>query len=294
VNQAFRYRAATVTGSLVEGVVQAPDQRVALEELRRQTLVPVSIVAGDTSKARATWRGSRHDAVAASFRAMATLLGGGAPLDRVLEFAVQATDHPEVKACLVAVRHDVQSGHTFARALGAHADVFGTLAPAMVLAGEESGSLDEALERLADHLERARALRAQLRDALVYPVLLAGVAGLGVVVLLTFVVPRFVAMLADAGSTLPWTTRALVFASHAVSGYWWLWLGMAVVLVLAGRAWLADGENRSRWHAVRLSLPIVGPLEWLTWTSRFTRALGSLLACRSRCDSPATASATGP
>ncbi|MBC7897221.1 MAG: type II secretion system F family protein, partial [Cytophagaceae bacterium] len=187
------------------------------------------------------------------------------------------TAHPVVSDALSGVRRDVQSGQALATALRARREVFGSLAPAMVRAGEESGTLDAALDRLADHLERGRALRAQLRDALLYPALLAFVAGTGVLVLLTFVVPRFVAMLSDVGGTLPWTTRCLVFASRALAGYWWLWLGAAVALAAVVGMWLRDPANRTRWDAARLSMPVVGRLEWLAWTGRFTRTLAALL-----------------
>lgn len=275
---AFRYRAATSSGQLVEGVVRATSEGLALEQLRRQTLFPVSIaVASDGPSHGSWWRGSRGDAVASAFRTMATLLGGGATLDRVLDFTARHAAHSVVRAAMDAVRRDVQSGQSLASAFRSRPEVFGSLAPAMVRAGEESGTLDTALERLAEHLERGRALRAQLRDALLYPALLAIVAGTGVLVLLTFVVPRFVAMLSDVGGTLPWTTRALVFASRAVAGYWWLWLGGALAVTAGVVSWLRDPTNRTRWHAARLSMPIVGHLEWLAWTGRFTRTLAALL-----------------
>lgn len=275
---AFRYRAATSSGQLVEGVVQATSEGLALEELRRQTLVPVSIAAAQEGASQtSSWRGSQSDAVAAAFRTMATLLAGGATLDRVLDFTARHAAHPAVNSALDGVRRDVQSGQPLATAIRSRLEVFGSLAPAMVRAGEESGTLDAALERLADHLERGRALRAQLRDALLYPALLAIVAGMGVVVLLTFVVPRFVAMLSDVGGTLPWTTRALVLASHVVAGYWWLWLGVAIAMGAGSVTWLRDPVHRMRWHAARLSLPVVGQLEWLAWTGRFTRTLAALL-----------------
>jgi type II secretory pathway component PulF len=263
---------------LVEGVVRATSEGLALEELRRQTLFPVSITAAAEGPSPATWwRRSRGDAVAAAFRTMATLLGGGATLDRVLEFTSSHATHPSVSHALNGARRDVQSGQSFASALRSRSEIFGSLAPAMVRAGEESGTLDAALERLAEHLERGRALRAQLRDALLYPALLAIVAGMGVLVLLTFVVPRFVAMLSDVGGTLPWTTRALVFASRAVAGDWWLWIGAALAASAVVAAWLRDPTNRTRWHGARLSLPVVGPLEWQAWTGRFTRTLAALL-----------------
>ena len=275
---AFRYRAATPAGELVEGVVSAENERFALEELRRQTLVPVAIEADRGSGTRRPRLGaSRASAVATAMRTMAALAGGGAPLTRALDFAQRHAEPPDVADALAAVRDEVQSGQSLSAALGARTDLFGALAPAMVRAGEESGTLDTALTRLADVFDRARDLRAQLLGALLYPALLALVAGVGVVVLLGFVVPRFVAMLAETGGTLPRSTRLLVAASHLVTAYWWAWTGVVAISVMAALAWMRNSANRRRWHNARLAWPVTGTLETRTWTARFCRSLGALL-----------------
>ncbi|MCC7323343.1 MAG: type II secretion system F family protein, partial [Gemmatimonadaceae bacterium] len=212
---AFRYRAATAAGDVIEGVLQAPTPRAAIDELRRQTLVPVSVE--PVERAAATrqapqWLGGqrRDDALATATRTMATMLAGGATLERALRFAADHAATGELRDALSAVRQDVQRGETLATALRTRVATFGTLAPAVVRAGEESGTLDDALARLADHVERTRDLRAQLRAALLYPALMGLVAGAGMLVLLTFVVPRFVALLNDTGGTLPVSTRLLI------------------------------------------------------------------------------------
>ena len=151
----FRYRAATPAGELVEGVVRADNERNALEELRRQTLVPVAIEAdGNTRPRRPRLGASRADAVATAMRTMAALAGGGAPLHRVLEFTQRHAEHPDVASALAAVRDEVQSGQSLSAALRERTDLFGALAPAMVRAGEESGTLDAALSRMADFFPR--------------------------------------------------------------------------------------------------------------------------------------------
>lgn len=279
---AYRYRAATAAGDVVEGVVQAATPRAAIDELRRQTLVPVSVepvVGGDASRQAPRWMGGRgrDDALATATRTMATMLAGGATLDRALRFAADHAGTPELREALTAVRSDVQRGETLATALRTRSATFGTLAPAVVRAGEESGTLDDALARLADHVERSRDLRAQLRAALLYPALMGVVAGAGILVLLTFVVPRFVALLNDTGGTLPLSTRLLVGISGALTQWWWLWLALGTGAVVATRAWLREPGNRQRWHAARLEWPVVGTLERAVTTARFSRAFGTLL-----------------
>jgi general secretion pathway protein F len=282
VSVAFRYRAATAAGDVIEGVLQAPTPRAAIDELRRQTLVPVSVE--PVERAAATrqapqWLGGqrRDDALATATRTMATMLAGGATLERALRFAADHAATGELRDALSAVRQDVQRGETLATALRTRVATFGTLAPAVVRAGEESGTLDDALARLADHVERTRDLRAQLRAALLYPALMGLVAGAGMLVLLTFVVPRFVALLNDTGGTLPVSTRLLIAGSGVVTHWWWLWLALGAVAIVGGRGWLQQPGNRARWHAARLGWPVVGTLERGVATARFARAFGTLL-----------------
>ena len=273
----FRYRASTPAGNVVEGVVQAASTREAIDALRRQTLVPVSLEPADASVSRhRARREPRADALATSLRTLATLLTSGTTLDRALGFAGEHAGHPEVAGGFERVRQRVRDGSSLSGALGAE-ELLGGFGIAVVRAGEESGGLDDALDRLAEHFERVRDLQSQLRGALLYPALMAIVAGVGIVVLLTFVVPRFSALLADVGGTLPWTTRTLVSMSGLVTHWWWLWLPVITVFVVATRQWLKAPEHRVQWHASRLRWPVIGDLESKLSAARYTRALGVLL-----------------
>lgn len=274
MSSTFRYRASTSEGSVVEGVIQGDSRRDAIDALRRQALVPVTV---ELTEARAgRQRGPRTAALATSLRTLATLLAAGTPLDRALGFAGEQAGHRELAGSFERARQRVRDGSPLSAALAAE-EVVGDFGVAVVRAGEESGSLDDALARLAEHHERVRELQAQVRGALLYPAVMGVVAGVGVVVLLTFVVPRFSALLADAGGTLPWTTRALVAGSAAVTGWWWVWLPLLVLLVVAVRQWLAVPAQRVRWHAARLRWPVVGELELELAAARYTRVLGVLV-----------------
>ena len=274
----FRYRASDAEGRLVEGVVQAPTRGIALEELRRQRLVPVDISPLGGTPAPRRGRQSRAQALAAWARSVATLLEAGMPLDRALDFATTHAGHPTVATASGEVRREVQGGATLPDALRRRPAVFGPLIPAMVSAGAESGALDQAMARLADHLDEANDLRGQVRSALIYPVIMAAASAVGIGVLLVFVVPRFTAMLQETGGALPLSTRLLVGASEVLTGWWWLWLVLLGGIAVATRAWLADVANRRRYHAARLAWPIVGGIETSLTTARFARAFAMLLS----------------
>jgi general secretion pathway protein F len=284
----YQYRAATPEGRIIEGVVNAPSPRTAIEELRRQRLYPVEVARAGEGRAE-EGRGAsraptlsfggagRAPAVALFARTVATMLSAGVALDRALAFGADQARHPELASAAADVLRDVREGKALAGAIGRHPEVFGSLFVASVVAGEESGTLDQAMARLADHLDEALELRSQLRSALLYPALMTVVTGLGVAVLMLFVVPRFAAMMAEEGSALPLSTRALVGMSGVLVGGWWLLLGGALALVALVRLWLDAPGSRRRWHAWRLGLPLVGDLERKHATALFTRAFAVLV-----------------
>jgi general secretion pathway protein F len=274
----YRYRAATPDGHVVEGILQAPSRQTALAELHRQRLFPVAVDELAAAPTRGKGRGlSRQAAVAVWTRNVSILLGAGAPLDRALAFTASQAEHEGLADAIRDARRAVQGGSTLADALAPHPRYFGPLVVAMVAAGESSGALDVVFERMAAHLEEAAELRSQVRSALLYPALMAVVASVGVGVLLAFVVPRFAAILDDAGGRLPASTRALVAASGMLTHWWWAWLLAAAAVAYSAYEALRRPHYRRAWHLTRLSIPRVGDLELKYATAGFTRTLGLLL-----------------
>ncbi len=274
----FRYQAATPDGHTVEGVVQAASRQSVLEELRRRQLYAVTVdEAAPDSVARAGQRLGRRAAVALWTRNVATLLGAGVPLDRALAFTAQHASHDELAEAVRQARRVVQEGASLADALARHPRYFDPLFVAMVSAGESSGALEIVFDRLSEHLEEGAELRSQVFSALLYPALMAIVGGIGLGVLLGFVIPRFAAIFADVGGTLPVSTRLLLAASTVLTKGWWAWLLLALAAGYALPHALARPETRRRWHAARLAWPWVGDLELKYATAQFARTLGLLL-----------------
>ena len=274
----FRYRAATPDGQVVEGVVHAPSRQSVLAELRRQHLYPVTVdESTSTDAARVGRRLGRRAAVTLWTRNAATLLGAGVPLDRTLAFTAQHAGHDGLAETVRQVRRALQGGASLADALAQHPRYFDPLFVAMVSAGESSGALDVVFERLSEHLEESAELRSQVRSALLYPALLTVVASIGVIVLLGFVIPRFAAILADVGGSLPLSTRLLLGASALLTKAWWVWLVVGAAAAYVIPSALARPETRRRWHQTRLAWPWIGDIELKYSTARFARTLGLLL-----------------
>ncbi len=277
MSERYRYRAAAPNGQILEGILEASSRRTALDELRSRQLYPMSLETAPTAHARSRSFVGRRTAVTVWARDVATLLEAGIPLDRVLAVTADHATHEGLSEVLAQVRRNVQGGASLAEALARQPRYFPPLVPAMVEAGEASGALETVFEQIAQHLEETAELRSQIQSALIYPILMAVVATIGVTVLLLFVVPRFSAMLEEVGGTLPITTRLLVAGSGLLTAWWWLWLIVIGLAAVGIRRAFRNPKTRRRWHAARLEWPWAGDLELKYTTARFARTLGILL-----------------
>jgi general secretion pathway protein F len=278
----FRYRAVTAAGEVVEGEMEAASQQVVVERLRQHGHLPLradQTVAPRAARRQLALFAARPPGpaeVALLTGQLATLLRAGLPLDQALETAAELADRPAVARLLREILARLRGGATLADAM-AEAGVFPPVYLGLVRAGEAGASLEPVLQDLADHLERAEALRQRVRSALIYPVLLLALVAVSVVVLVTVVVPQFVPVFETMGVLPPLPMRVLIGLGGGFERHGWLLLaGLAALLVLlraGGRserlARLADG--------LRLGLPLLGPLERKIDTARFTRTLAVLL-----------------
>lgn len=217
-------------------------------------------------------------AVAVMTRQLATLLKAGIPLPESLAALIEQVDHEALREALVQVAERVREGISFAKALEEHRQFFPPLYVNMVRAGEESGSLDAVLTRLADFTEGQVKLRNKITGALAYPAFMAlfGVVIIGV--MMVVVVPKVSAIFEDFKKSLPWYTELLINVSRFVGSFWW---AIVLVLALAGYGfvrWKRTPEGAYKWDAFVLRLPIFGELARMVAISRFSRTLATLLA----------------
>jgi general secretion pathway protein F len=258
--------------------MQGASRQTVLDGLRRQHLYPVQVddaeVAGVVASGK---RLGKRAALVLWTRNAATLLGAGVPIDRMLAFTSQHAAHEGLTEAVRAVRRAVQGGSTFADALARQPQYFDALFVVMVSAGESSGALEVVFEQLSQQLEEGQELQSQVQSTLLYPVIMAVVACIGVGVLLGFVIPRFAAVLGDMGGTLPFSTRLLLGISTVLTHGWWVWLGLLAAAGYFIPTLLTRPDVRRRWHAARLAWPVVGDIELKFSTARLARTLGLLL-----------------
>lgn len=278
---AFDYLALDDGGRTLKGVVRAPDEAGARRTLERRRLTPVRLApAPAASVTRAARPGGVRLAskdLALLTRQLSTLIAV-APLEEALRTLALQAEKAKVKRVLSDTHSVVLEGFRLSEAMSRQGRAFPPLYRAMVAAGESSGALPEILERLADLQEREQQVRAKVTTALVYPILLAIVAVVVVIALMTFVVPKVVDQFADMGQTLPLLTRMVIFVSELMRGAGWIIL---VAIGLGGLAFArAMGRPAFRLRVDRtiLRLPLIGKLVRDLNAARLARTLATMTA----------------
>ncbi len=275
---AFAYQAVDGAGKRLRGRAEAASPELLLRSLADRGVVVVDVAAADeTTPGRGLGLAfGRQQAVLEATRALAALLPAGMPLARALGVAATLTTGAVAEA-LEAVRRRVERGESVATALAAYPDLFPPLYVGVVRAGEKSGDLDAAFQRLAAQLERDAQLRSRLISASIYPLLLATVGGIAVLVLVLFVLPRFAELLQGAGARLPRSTAIVLGLATLLSRFWPLVLAGAVALPLGIVGYLRTVEGRRAGARLLLGIPVVRTLRRHALAARFARLVGVLL-----------------
>jgi general secretion pathway protein F len=278
---AFAYQALDAAGRTQTGVVQADTVRAARGLLRDKGLSPLSVSpAGDVASAgRLAGLGSRglsSTHLVVLTQQLAVLIRAGLPIDEALAALADEASDQRLRAVVAALRSRVMEGSTLAASMAEFPDSFPEIVCATVQAGEQSGALDEALDRLADYAETRDSLNRELVSAFAYPVLLLLVAFAVVAGLMSSVVPRVVDVFSNLGGQLPLLTRALIAISGFLSKFGWLLALMLIAAIVIWRLLMRRTELRHRMDAFWLRLPLLGRVLRASETARVTRTLAVL------------------
>jgi len=279
----YRYKAVTVSGEVLEGQLDVASNDEAVAKIQDAGNIPLEIHAADGVESgglfgRLGKRQAMNQTQVLQFtQQLSTLLGAGQPLDRALQILLELPESEKSKRVIERVRDHVRGGGALSDALEAEPGVFSRLYVNMVRAGEVGGALDTTLARLSNYLERAKALRESVINALIYPAILVVMVFAALFVLLAFVVPRFLPMFQDMNIELPMITKIVLFVGTTLQDWWWLIIALMFGTVILVRRRLAEPAARLAWDARMLNLRIVGPLMARLETARLARTLGTLL-----------------
>jgi general secretion pathway protein F len=282
---AFFYKATTLDGKVLEGSMDASDERSVLAKLQDLGYLPIYVGTGEAKKSLLTmklewpWgrKGVSNKDLMLFTRELHTMLHSGLPLDRSLAILAEVSESQQFRDIIQKVLDDIKGGKSLGEAMGEHPRVFPKLYMNMVRAGEAGGALNQVLQRLVEFLESSEALRSYFSSALIYPALLGTVGVLSVTCLIVFVVPEFSRVFLDMGVPVPLPMRIMLGASAVISQGWWAILLAGIGIHQLFKRWIATEEGRTKWDARILHLPLVGKLLQKVEVARFARTLGTLL-----------------
>lgn len=276
----FNYEARDSTNNkIVKAVVQAETEHEAAKLLVAQGFTPLNIKevsGGENAWARLTSRITTKDKVVFT-RQLSTLIAAGLPLAQSLRTLVEQTPNRRLRGVIQELIVAIEGGHSLHDSFAKYPGVFDKLFLALVAAGEASGTLDEALQRIANQQEKDAAITSRIRGALTYPVIVLVVIGLVMAFMLFTVVPQVEKLYHDLHQTLPLITQIIVAVSQFATHYWWLVLIIIVAITYLLYQYFRTESGQQVLDVAKLNLPIFRGLFQRLYMARFNRTGQTLL-----------------
>lgn len=262
-------------GTIVEGVIDAADEKAAIERLKNTGVIPLNVAAPKEGiKKRFTLRSAKGDLLTFTTE-LSALLSSGVPLDRSLNILSGISESKEMKSIIQSILKSIREGSSFSDALQRHPEVFPKIYINMIRAGEAGGVLDVVLDKLNEFLESRKELKEHVFSAMIYPTILIVTGGVSIIVLLTYVLPKFTVLFAELGGSLPLPTQILLAFSNNLKSYWWIVLSLFITGWLIFKHSIKSGTGRYKWDSFKLK--VMGDVIRKLETARFCRTLGTLL-----------------
>jgi type IV pilus assembly protein PilC len=281
MSESYAFRAVDTLGVKIKGEVEADSPEGVAELLKGRGLLALEVKLKSKSvelSFDALARVKLED-LALMTRQLATMISSGLSLMRALTVLESQTENKRLKATIISIRQDIESGASFSTALGRHPKIFSPLYVAMIRAGETGGFLESALLRVADQLEAQNKLRRQVKSAMVYPAVVSTIAICVVVAMLVFIIPVFAGVFKEFNGKMPSLTVHTIAASNVLRHEWYFVLFGSIGIVVAFRKWKTSKSGRPMWDRARLKAPAkIGAIVQKVALARWARTLSSLTA----------------
>lgn len=268
------------TGKKIESQVQAENEKAAAQAVKEQGYAPLEIapLSSEGLLGKLKSRVRTKDKVIFS-RQMSTLINAGLPLVQSLRTVEEQTSSKPLKLIIQKMIADVEAGSAFSEALGRYPKVFDKVYCSLVEAGEASGTLDKALERLADQQEKDAEILSKVRGALIYPLLVIVVMIAVVTFMIVVVLPHVQEIYKGIpGAHLPFVTTALLWVSRLVTHFWWLILLLIGLAVFFTTRWARAGPGKEVIDRLKMRAWPIGPLFMKLYMARFARTSQTLVS----------------
>ena len=276
----YGYKAITKAGKEVKGSVEADNKDLAMAELRRQELTVIdlgeqSFLTKDIDIQIGGWPKARDLSVMC--RQFVSMTKAGVSILESLKMLCEQTENKRLQDALKEVRISVEKGETLADSMAEHPKVFPGIMVNMVAAGEASGSLDVALERVATQLERSNKTQAMVKKAMIYPIAVCIVAIIVTIVMLVVVIPNYEDMFKDLGTELPWITKFYVGLSHGIVNYWFIVVPVILAIAFGIKAFSKTDLGKHFFGKIALKIPLFSKLVIKSASSMMARTMSTLL-----------------
>jgi len=277
----FDYRAKNNDGVTVDGAVIAPTENVAYGILRDRDLTIISLSERKKSvfdKLELFGRVKTKEVVI-FFRQLSVMVSANVPLVKALRTLVRQTKNVRLKTIISDIADEVDGGAKLSQVMKRYPRVFSNFFVQMIRSAETTGKLDEILLYLADQAEKDYDMTSKVKGAMIYPAfILSGLIIVGAVMIM-FVLPQVLSILAEGGAEeLPITTRAIIWLSDFLRGYWWALIIVIVSVVMSYRAIVKTENGRRRVDILKIKMPIFGEIYNKTYLTRLARSLSTLLS----------------
>ena len=280
MSSTYVFKAIDLVGVQSKGEVDAGSKQAVNDQLKSRGLIVLDIAEKRGSKEiKLPWANRVKSAdLTIMTRQLSTMVSSGMTILRALYVLEAQTESDALKETLVVVRKDVEAGLPLSDALERHPKVFDPLFVAMTRAGETGGVLDSALIRVADQLEKAEALRRQVKSAMTYPTVIITFAMIVVLALVTFLVPVFAGIFEEFGGELPLITRVTVAASDFVKGFWYLLIAGTAGAIFGFRKFKKSPRGREILQRAMLKTPMkIGDIVQKVALARWSRTFSALI-----------------
>jgi type IV pilus assembly protein PilC len=278
---AYSYSAINADGLELTGELHAPDLSGAREQLRIRGLLASRLdelpSAGDTS-ARNVFKKVKPKTLQIFSRQFATMIEAGLNVVQALVILEEQTEDKYFALVVRELRADVEGGLLLSQAMRRHPKIFDRLFVSMVEAGEAAGILDEVLDRVAVHIEKATQIKRRVKGAMLYPLMVLSFATLVLTGLLLFLVPVFVNIFSQLGGDLPKLTQYVVNVSDLLKHRFYIIFPGFGGLIFGFRKWKKTEAGRKQWDRFKLKVPKIGPVVLKVTMARFSRTLSTLVS----------------
>ena len=272
----YSYAARNIDGSLINGIMDALDERDVRTRLRQRGFYATSIGTAYKQRLFRYRKKIKTEEIAIFAEQLAVMIDAGLHLVKCLTTLAEQAKSEELSRVINDVRERVEGGATLADSLARHPKAFSPVFVSLVRTGEVGGVLDKVLRQIADYLDKEFQTKQKIKSALVYPKIVIVVCFATAVFMLSFVVPRFSVVYERLGLSLPLPTTILVKLSEFILNFWWTIPGVIIVIIFAYKKFRSTDTGREILDKLKLRLPVFGDLNRKGAVSRFVRVLGAL------------------